>query len=544
MEKHTRSYTVKNNKKSPKQLDASINQKNIIKEELESSKEYLSDTQEDLINEEDSDNKSVSTFQYYFEAIITIILFFHSFFIYSYLNIIHVVYCFLLTYSRYDIDYTFLVKNKKTLMIVLIIIDSIYLVIKSIFFIIFSLENNLSENLESVYQFFVVGYEWRNYYEYVMVFIIIILFLVNIIIGDFDYNFWKSSILPKTYQILQKESISENSTLNFGLFYISLGSALYPSAVNLAILLIGFLFFLSLLLKNNFRIIMKKYTSIIMIFTLPIYTILNYMFNSEAIIDKISNSVTRTIFINIFDIFKDDEESEYLIGEVIYTGLFPFLFFIKGFNEINFYLKCSKYIEYKKKNKENDNYMKKVVNVSRKRHDSIISAFNEDDNSLFFNKNEKLLSLNEPINDDNSKNRLQGIFNENIDCGIIIFTKETSDFDLWTKIKMFLFKFCYTPSFILHVCRLGIIIWIYCYVTYASIIFIIWLFLSIKFSRENFFFIITKIIVFPLLILIFIVSYISNLKGSSLDSQFLGLTYYTSSTERFLMSEVFSSVFG
>jgi hypothetical protein len=282
-------------------------------------------------------------------------------------------------------------------MIVLIIIDSIYLVIKSIFFIIFSLENNLSENLESVYQFFVVGYEWRNYYEYVMVFIIIILFLVNIIIGDFDYNFWKSSILPKTYQILQKESISENSTLNFGLFYISLGSALYPSAVNLAILLIGFLFFLSLLLKNNFRIIMKKYTSIIMIFTLPIYTILNYMFNSEAIIDKISNSVTRTIFINIFDIFKDDEESEYLIGEVIYTGLFPFLFFIKGFNEINFYLKCSKYMEYKKKNKENDNYMKKVVNVSRKRHDSIISAFNEDDNSLFFNKNEKLLSLNEPI---------------------------------------------------------------------------------------------------------------------------------------------------
>ena len=61
----------------------------------------------DLMNEEDSDNKSVSTFQYYFEAIITIILFFHSFFIYSYLNIIHVVYCFLLTYSRYDIDYTF-----------------------------------------------------------------------------------------------------------------------------------------------------------------------------------------------------------------------------------------------------------------------------------------------------------------------------------------------------------------------------------------------------------------------------------------------------
>ena len=86
----------------------------------------------------------------------------------------------------------------------------------------------------------------------------------------------------------------------------------------------------------------------------------------------------------------------------------------------------------------------------------------------------------------------------------------------------------------LHICRFGVILWILNYITYATIILIIWLLFSINFARSIFFFIITKFIVFPLLILIFIASYISNLKGSSFDSQFFGLVYYNSATERFL----------
>ena len=109
--------------------------------------------------------------------------------------------------------------------------------------------------------------------------------------------------------------------------------------------------------------------------------------------------------------------------------------------------------------------------------------FNEEDNSnILFNKNERFLPINESIDGEQSKRKLQGIFNENIDCGIIIFSKEASDVDFFTKIKMFLFKFCYTPAFILHICRLGVILWIYCYITYASILLIIWLFISIKYS--------------------------------------------------------------
>ena len=544
MESKNRSYTLKYKKKNQLKQDMSLDPKLIIKEETESPRDYLSDSQEEKTNEDYPELPNpVSKYQYYFEIIITIIFCFHCYFIYSYLNIIHLIFCFLLIYSRYETDYTFFVKNKKTFLIVLIIIDSAYLVLKSIFFIIFSLENSVSENLEVIYPYFNVGYIWENYYEYVMVFIIIILSLVNLIIGEFDYTFWKNSYLPKTFQILQKDSTNNNTILNFGVFYISLGAAVYPSIINLAILLIGMLFFLSLLLKNKFRIIMKKYTSIIMIYFLPIYTIIDYLLNSEQIKSGLNYTIMKMIFVNLFDVVNEGE-SEYLIGVFLYTGCFPFLFFIKGFNEINFYLKCFKYLENKKNNndnkekekeKEKETPMKKIINFPKNNQESLISSFNEEDSNTSFNKSDKLLfSFNDSKNDDQSKKRLQGIFNENIDCGIIIFSKEASDVDFFTKIKMFIFKFCYTPAFILHICRLGVILWVYFYITYFSIILIIWLFISIKYSRLNFFFIITKFIILPLLILIFITSYISNLKGSSFDSEFLGLVYYTSSTERFL----------
>jgi hypothetical protein len=275
MESKNRSYTLKYKKKNQLKQEISLEPKLMIKEETDSTKDYLSDSQEEKTIEDNSEMHPVSTYQYYFETIITIILCFHCYFIYSYLNIIHLIFCFLLIYSKYETDYTFFVKKKKTLLVVLIIIDSAYLILKSIFFIIFSLENSASENLEIIYPYFIVGYIWENYYEYAMVFIIIVLSIVNLIIGDFDYNFWKNSYLLKTFQILQKESTSNKSNLNFGLFYISFGAALYPSIINLAILLIGLLFFISFLFKNNFRIIMKKYSSIIMIFFLPAYTIID-----------------------------------------------------------------------------------------------------------------------------------------------------------------------------------------------------------------------------------------------------------------------------
>ena len=275
---------------------------------------------------------------------------------------------------------------------------------------------------------------------------------------------------------------------------------------------------------------MKKYIAILIMFILPIYTILNYALNSTQIMNKISSRFTKLIFVDLFNNENEEGESEYLIGSVIYTGCIPFFLFMKAYNEINLHLKCLYYLELKEKEDKDEKRTKKP----KKQLSFLSNLSNDDNNSLLNNKNERLFSLNDSINSEKKTNKLQSIFNTNIDCGIIIFLKESSNLDIFTKIKMFILKFCYTPAFILHICRISVIIWINCYITYASIILIIWLFISINFSNEYFFFIITEMIVFPLLIIIFIVSYISNIKGTSLDSQFFGLVYYSNATDRFL----------
>ena len=70
------------------------------------------------------------------------------------------------------------------------------------------------------------------------------------------------------------------------------------------------------------------------------------------------------------------------------------------------------------------------------RKPSFLSNF-EDENSSSNNKNERIYSLTDSINSDKKKIKLQSIFNTNIDCGIIIFTKESRDVDLFTKMKMY-----------------------------------------------------------------------------------------------------------
>ena len=78
--------------------------------------------------------------------------------------------------------------------------------------------------------------------------------------------------------------------------------------------------------------------------------------------------------------------------------------------------------------------------------------------------------------------KLETLFATDIDCGMIVFSEETKKFNLRKKIKLFILKFCYTPGFCLHACRLSAILWINLYMTYASLLLIIWLLFSIKYS--------------------------------------------------------------
>ena len=137
--KETRSYSVKNkNFKASRRNLPHIHTNDVIQEENESInriKDNIYDETDDMTNEDESDFHNVSNFQYYFEFIISIIMSLNSFFTYSYLNIIHLVFCFIFIYSRFNIEYNFFAKSRKTFMIIVLLLDVIYIIIKTISFI-------------------------------------------------------------------------------------------------------------------------------------------------------------------------------------------------------------------------------------------------------------------------------------------------------------------------------------------------------------------------------------------------------------------------
>ena len=97
---------------------------------------------------------------------------------------------------------------------------------------------------------------------------------------------------------------------------------------------------------------------------------------------------------------------------------------------------------------------------------------------------------------------------------LFFFLKETKNFNLFKKIKLFLSKFCYTPGFSLHACRIGFIYWINFFNIYYDSYFIIaWLLFSIKYSTNKYFLISTKYIIYPFLMFIFFLSYYVNIIG-------------------------------
>ena len=311
--------------------------------------------------------------------------------------------------------------------------------------------------------------------------------------------------MPKTNNILKKYALNSSkakNVLNFAMFYITLGGSIYPSAINFFIVVIGFGFFVSLIFGKKCRNVVKKELSNLYMHILPLYTIANYIVNTPQIKSKLKGPISQLFYIDIFETDTATRDKCYLIGNFFHAGCLPFLLFMKGFNDINLHLN---YLHYNDKMDMED---------------------------IYRDTNNNSFSLNHSSEKENKQ--LQTIFNANLDCGFLIFAKESRNIGLFTTIKMFILKYCYTPAFCLHLCRLSIILWINYYKAYASIIFIFWLLLSMHFSKKSCFFIITKYIVFPILMIIFFASYIANFKGTSYDSIYLGLEYYKSAKLRVL----------
>ena len=423
-------------------------------ESNENSIEMLNDSNSDFLRPEHQ--YSTGIFVNYFDYFMSLFLFINSFIYFSFINMLHLCYSFYLVYTKYSTQYNFYVKNKGRFTLFALIIDTIYMVLKII-------NDIMSEKL--ITRFFPEN--WESIYEYVIVSLIMLLLLAYLIAKNFSHSFFNNYDLNRNKAFLEKKIPNNNSILNSGVFLITFGCTLYPTTINLILLILGLIYYFCLLLGVNCRRFIKKHFRRFYMTTIFLYILYCYFLNSN---------IEFSYYIGKVIIFKENSK---------YIGILSFVLFYIGFFCININIKLIQYIKYFK----NDNAREVKDEYAELNRITIADK-------VLINKDDK---------------KLQALFDTDLDCGIIVFFKECEKYNLIKKTKLFLLKYCYTPGFCLHACRLGVILWINLYMTYISLFLILWLFFSIKYSTSKAFLYGTKYIVYPLLIIVFLLTYVSNI---------------------------------
>ena len=436
-------------------------------------------------NENNTENSEPSPLEYfenqcgggyfinYYDYFMSVFLFINSFIYYSFINVIHISYAFYLIFAKYSTLYSCFMRNKGTITLTVLLIDLFYIIFKMIINIM-----NKANKEDRMDYFF--PKDWSSIYEYVIVSLIMLFLLIYLIAKDFSQAYFNTYDKGKNVKFLEGKIPNNNNILNTGIFLICFGCTIYPTTMNLIFLMLGLIYFFCLLLGVKCRRFIKKHFRRFYITILFLYILYNYLINSKSIDFDIGKIV-------IFDeIGKKKNNTKYV-------GILTYILFYIGFFCVNINIKVIQYIKYFKEDIL-DPTTEEIRNPSIDEYIDI-----------------KKVSITGKIIKSKEEVKLETLFATDIDCGIIYFTKESKNYSLFKRIKLFVLKFCYTPGFCLHACRLSVILWINLYMTYVSLFLIVWFFFSIKYSMTKAFLYGTKYIIYPLLILLFLLSYVSNI---------------------------------
>ena len=436
---------------------------------------------------------STGIFCTYFDYFMSIFLFINSFIYYSFINVIHLCYCFYLVYSKYSTLYSCFMRHKGRFTLLVLIIDFFYLVLKIVINIM-----NKTKDKKILEDFF--PNDWSSIYEYIIVSLIILLLLVYLIAKDFSNSFFNNFEFLRNKKFLESQLPNNNNILNSGIFLICFGFTIYPTIINLVLLIFGLIYYFCLILGVKCRRFIKKHFRRFYITIIFIYIIYNYLINSESIDFDFGKVI----------IFNENNNKK---KHAKFIGILSFILFYIGFFLVNINIKVIQYIKYYKI----DIFDERTEEIKEENIDDLLDT--------------QKISITGKIIKTKEEKKLETLFATDIDCGIIVFTNESKNYNLLKRIKLFILKFCYTPGFCLHACRLCVILWINLYMTYVSLFLILWLFFSIKYSTTTAFLYGTKYIIYPLLILLFLISYASNifidseqlLENESIIYEYLGI---------------------
>ena len=456
-------------------------------------------------NNEDKNKKKKKRktfiFVFYSGILISIIYLLISLFTYSYLNLVHIFLSFYFIYIFFNFhsEYSFILLNK--VLNISYIIQFCYIIIKGFLFIIYKIcDKNILNKYETIFEIFNMNLNNINYSLFDMGISLfdLILLLLYYSINNFSGSNWKK--YSNNYIKLMKTwKGNENTLLSVGLYLICLGTIIQPSSIHTCFLFIVLIHLSSLLFNLKVNHWLRKKISKFFIYCLPIYFLINYLFNCPFIkdlFDSYFNEDWKNLF-GILSLFNKENSNYNYFKNWIILNIIPFIFFYFGFCLLVFFLTI--------KNNKTYNF------------ESQIEYINNEFNESFENMNESI----------------------DVAQGIIKFYIESKHLSFYNKIKLYIIKYCITPEFFLHLCRIGIIIWINLFDTYANVLFIIWIFLSIYMEDILLFLNITKYTIFPILILTFFSTYIFNIKifteiGSYYIKAF-GLVKYENDQSSFLI---------
>ena len=183
--------------------------------------------------------------KYFYEFFISLFLFINSFISYSIINILHLCYSYYIFYNAYSTIYSFRIMLKQYFAILIIIVDSLYLFLKVIihFYIIskkgaITIDKDIKENI------LVITENWRTIYDYIVTCLIIIMLMVNVIIKNYNCEYYNNNELLPNIRIIERNLKYNNSIINLGTLLLCFGSAICPSLINLFILILGLIFFI------------------------------------------------------------------------------------------------------------------------------------------------------------------------------------------------------------------------------------------------------------------------------------------------------------
>ena len=444
---------------------------------------------------------------FYYKLFISVFLFVNSLISFSFLNILHLLYSYFIIYNMYSSIYSFKIKLENYIAFGIIICDVIFLVFKgTIHLYISSKKEEVNYDNNSLRLMNIFENNWRTIYDYVMNSIIIFMITINLIFNGNNEKYFINHELIENIKRIQKYVKNSSNILFLGTVLLCFGSGLCPSIINLIILILGFVFFLCRIYNRSIYKICKKYLKYFFMIIIVLSTIYNYIFSYDIIQEQVLENGKISYIYGITKLFEYDSKSQ--ISHNI-DVIFTYLLFYFSFFFINLHLKCLNFVN----NSQNDRINMNSINLHEK--DLIPLKSENKKHELINNENDddlNKITLNETFKFNKEQNKMQSLFNFDMDCGIILFLKTTKNENIFQKIKLFVFKFCYSIGFSLHACRLSFIFWINFFnVYYESYLIIIWILFSIKYSEKKIFYYFTKFIIYPFFIIINFNYYIVNI---------------------------------